>query len=128
MVMIAAACALADAEAYTDIVTGTNLEEAGAYPDNTQSFIATMDAASQLGTTSRARVFAPLGNLVKHQIVAAGLRVGAPLHATWSCYRAGEMHCGRCGPCFMRRVAFEINGARDPVTYDAPLRRLRPVG
>lgn len=128
MVMIAAACAVADADGYTDIVTGTNLEEAGAYPDNTQAFIATMDAASQLGTTSRAHVHAPLGNLVKHQIVATGLGVGAPLEATWSCYRNGDVHCGTCGPCFVRRVAFEINDVTDPVPHAAPLLRLRPAG
>lgn len=127
MVMIAAACAVADADGYTDIVTGTNLEEAGAYPDNTQQFIETMDAASRLGTTSRASVSAPLGNLVKHEIVRTGLEIGAPLDRTWSCYRAGNVHCGACGPCFMRRVAFEINGTTDPVEHQAPLTRLRPV-
>ena len=126
-VMIAAALAVADAEGYTDVVTGTNLEEAGAYPDNTQQFIATMDAVSQLGTRSRARVHAPLGNLVKHQIVRAGLDVAAPLERTWSCYRDGDVHCGTCGPCFMRRVAFEITGVADPVPYAAPLTRVRPV-
>lgn len=126
-VMIAAACAVADAEGYTDIVTGTNLEEAGAYPDNTQQFVAAMDAVSQLGTTSRAVVQAPLGDLVKHQIVRLGLELAAPLDRTWSCYSAGELHCGDCGPCFMRRVAFEMNDATDPLPYAAPLVRRRPV-
>jgi len=127
MLMIASACALADAGGYTDIVLGTNLEEGGAYPDNTQGFVAAMDAASQLGTLARPRVSAPLGNLVKHQIVALGAEVDAPLECTWSCYRDGDIHCGACGPCFMRRVAFEMNGLVDPVPFAAPLQRLRPV-
>jgi 7-cyano-7-deazaguanine synthase len=127
MLMIACACALADAEGYTDIALGTNLEEGGAYPDNTQGFIAAMDAAGQLGTLQRPRVTAPLGNLVKHQIVALGIEVDAPLERTWSCYADGPVHCGACGPCFMRRVAFEMNGLPDPVPFAAPLERLRPV-
>jgi 7-cyano-7-deazaguanine synthase len=126
-VMIAAACAVADADGYTDIVTGTNLEEGGTYPDNTQQFIAAMDTVSQLGTTSRPRVWAPLGTMVKHQVVRTGHQNGAPLDRTWSCYRAGETHCGACGPCFMRRVAFEMAGLDDPMPYAAPLTRLRPV-
>lgn len=127
MVMIAAACAVADADGYTDIVTGTNLEEGGSYPDNTQEFMGTMDAASQLGTMRRARITAPLGNLVKHEIVRHGLEAGAPLERTWSCYRDGDQHCGVCGPCFMRRVAFEMTGVADPVPYERPLTRVRPV-
>lgn len=127
MVMLAAACALADVEGHTQIITGTNLEEGGTYPDNTQAFMAAMDAAAQLGTMQRPRVVAPLGNFVKHEIVRAGLDVGAPLGVTWSCYRDGPTHCGHCGPCFMRRVAFEMTGDPDPVGYERPLLRVRPI-
>lgn len=117
MLMIACACAIADADGFTDIALGTNLEEGGAYPDNTQEFIAAMDAASQLGTMQRARVHSPVGNLVKHQIVRLGVDIGAPLHLTWSCYRDGEVHCGDCGPCYMRQMAFQMNQLPDPVGY-----------
>lgn len=127
MVMIAAACAVADADGYTHIVTGTNLEEGGTYPDNTQAFLEGMDAVAQIGTLQRPRVTAPLGNLVKHEIVRVGLEAGAPLDRTWSCYRDHGTHCGTCGPCFMRRIAFDMNGISDPVTYERPLQRLRPV-
>jgi 7-cyano-7-deazaguanine synthase len=127
MLMIASACALADADGYTDIALGTNLEEAGAYPDNTQGFVEVMDAASQLGTLQRPCITAPVGNLVKHQIVALGVEVDAPMDCTWSCYSQGPLHCGACGPCFMRRVAFEMHDLVDPVPFAAPLERLRPV-
>jgi 7-cyano-7-deazaguanine synthase in queuosine biosynthesis len=34
---------------------------------------------------------------------------------TWSCYESGLAHCGSCGPCMMRKTAFAMNGAVDPV-------------
>ncbi len=86
-----------------------------------------MDVAAQLGTLRRPRITARLGNLVKHQIVRTGVELGAPPERTWSCYRDGILHCGVCGPCFMRRVGFEINDLPDPVPYDAPLQRVRPA-
>lgn len=61
----------------------------------------------------------PVGNLVKHEIVKMGLQIGAPLHLTWSCYEGGDKHCGKCGPCYMRKTAFEINGVKDPVEYES---------
>ena len=113
--MIAVAAAVADAEGHTEIVLGTNLEEGGAFPDNTQEFITAMSTAVELGTWARPRVAAPVGDLVKHRIVRLGQELDAPLDVTWSCYRGESRHCGDCGPCFMRRTAFEINGAVDPV-------------
>lgn len=62
-----------------------------------------------------------VGRALKHQIVAApGVKAGAPLDCTWSCYTDGKVHCGVCGPCFMRRVAFEMDGRVDPVPFAAP--------
>ena len=116
-VMSSVAGAVADALGYDSIALGTNLEEGGAYPDNTQEFIRIMSQASSLGTRARAIVEAPVGHLVKHEIVRLGLQVGAPLHLTWSCYRNGPLHCGQCGPCFMRKTAFRMNGVEDPIRY-----------
>jgi len=48
---------------------------------------------------------------------ALGKELDAPMHLTWSCYRAGELHCGKCGPCYMRRKAFEINGIPEVISY-----------
>lgn len=128
MLMLAYACAIADADRYDEIVLGTNLEEGGAYPDNTQEFIEEMSRAARLGTLQRTQIVAPLGDLVKHQIVELGVQLGAPLELSWSCYRPGPLHCGRCGPCFMRRVAFDMAGVPDPTSYQDELKRLRPVG
>lgn len=120
LVMLSLATAFAEAHNYGHIYLGTNLEEAGAYPDNEEQFILDFNnllyGAVQNGV--KIQVHTPLGGLMKHEIVALGTRLGTPFEHTWSCYRAGEHHCGECGPCFMRHTAFKRNNLIDPVLYD----------
>jgi len=120
LVMLSIATALAEAGGFETLVLGNNLEEAGAYPDNEPEFIARFNDVLPFAVADgkRVRVVMPVGNLMKHEIVALGHKLGAPLDKTWSCYRAGEQHCGTCGPCFMRRTAFEINGLPEVITYE----------
>jgi 7-cyano-7-deazaguanine synthase len=119
LVMLSLATAYAEAHGFDEIILGNNLEEAGAYPDNEPEFIERFNDLLPFAVRDgkRVRVVMPVGNLMKHEIVALGLELGAPLHLTWSCYRAGEKHCGTCGPCFMRRTAFEINKAQEVISY-----------
>lgn len=122
LVFTALAVAFAEAYGYDYVALGINLEEGGAYPDNEMEFIKLLNEVMPyaVGPNRSVELLMPVGNLVKHEIVKLGLEVGAPLHLTWSCYDKGPKHCGRCGPCFMRRWAFKINGVRDPVEYDLP--------
>lgn len=119
LVMLAVATAYAEANDYSIIVLGNNLEEAGAYPDNEPEFIERMNDALPfaVGDGKSVQIHMPVGNLMKHEIVAIGIGNGAPLDLTWSCYRAGAVHCGTCGPCYMRRKAFEINGLTEVIPY-----------
>lgn len=117
LVMLSLAVAYAEAHQFGHIYLGTNLEEAGAYPDNEEQFILHFNnllyGAVQNGI--KIEIHSPLGGLMKHEIIPFGMKYGTPYHLTWSCYRDGETHCGKCGPCFMRRKAFERNGLPDPV-------------
>lgn len=120
LVMLSVATAYAEANGFDHIVLGNNLEEAGAYPDNEPEFINKFNdlLPFAVGDGKQVKVIMPVGNLMKHEIVKLGLDIGAPLHLTWSCYRAGEKHCGTCGPCYMRRKAFEINKAQEVIEYE----------
>lgn len=119
LVMLSIATAFAEAGGFDYIVLGNNLEEAGAYPDNEPEFIARFNDLLPFAVADgkTVRVLMPVGNLMKHEIVKLGHELGAPLDKTWSCYRAGHEHCGTCGPCFMRRTAFAINGLPEVITY-----------
>ena len=119
LIFLSIATGIAEAHGYDVIVPGTNLEESGAYPDNEMIFINKLNEVLPYATNlqKRVRIEIPVGNLMKHEIVKLGLQIGAPLHLTWSCYEGGKMHCGKCGPCYMRKKAFEINGLKDFVSY-----------
>lgn len=54
---------------------------------------------------------------MKHEIVKLALEIGAPIHLSWSCYHDGDRPCGKCGPCFLRKRAFAINGKEDMLDY-----------
>lgn len=117
LVFTALAAALCDRFGYDTLILGLNLEEGGAYPDNTTEFYEALDHVCNIGTTSRPRILSPLGSLVKHQIVALAREIDAPIHLSWSCYYGDEEHCGNCGPCYMRRTAFRMNNMPDLITY-----------
>lgn len=119
LVMLSLATAYAEAKGFDVIGLGNNLEEAGAYPDNEPEFINRFNdlLPFAVGDGKKLRVLMPVGNMMKHEIVAYGEQLGAPMALTWSCYRAGPTHCGTCGPCFMRRTAYTINDLSDPLMY-----------
>lgn len=117
-VMMALALAYAEAHGFTKIVLGNNLEESGGgYPDNEQEFINRWQDLVPYAVKPYTRIEfeQPLGTLMKHEIVKLGAEVNAPFETSWSCYSGGEEHCGTCGPCFMRKTAFKMNGLTDPV-------------
>lgn len=120
LLLLSVATAYAESKGFDTIILGNNLEEAGAYPDNEPEFIARFNdlLPFAVGDGKRVEVIMPVGNLMKHEIVALGYEVDAPLHLTWSCYRAGEQHCGTCGPCYMRRTAFKINRLPEVIKYE----------
>lgn len=123
LIMLSMAVGYAEANDFSYIYLGTNLEESGAYPDNEEQFIKDFNdclyGAVQNGKYVEIRT--PVGNLMKHEIVPFGLKYKAPFEHTWSCYRNGEKACGHCGPCFMRQKAFFRNGLVDPIDYEERL-------
>ena len=116
LLMIATAVAYAEANDFGAVALGNNLEEAGSYPDNEEQFTHLLDTALDYAVHDRGnvRLLSPVGHLMKHEIVQVGNLLNVPFQHTWSCYRDGEQHCGRCGPCTMRALAFERNGIPDP--------------
>ena len=119
LLLLSVATAYAEANGFNTVVLGNNLEEAGAYPDNEPEFIARFNdmLPFAVGDGKRVRVIMPVGNMMKHEIVKLGHELAAPMHLTWSCYRAGALHCGTCGPCYMRRTAFHINNLPEVIDY-----------
>jgi 7-cyano-7-deazaguanine synthase len=59
----------------------------------------------------------PIIDLSKAEIVKKGLKLDAPLHLTWSCYRSEDLACGTCDSCALRLRGFAQAGVEDPIPY-----------
>ena len=59
----------------------------------------------------------PFISWTKAEIVRHGHQLGVPFDATWSCYKGGEFHCGKCGTCVERQLAFRQSRVPDPTVY-----------
>ena len=88
------------------------------YPDCRPEFVDAFNAAASAGTYNDVKLFSPYTNLTKAQIAARGKELGIDYSETWSCYRGGEHHCGRCGTCVERREAFALAGIDDHTVYE----------
>jgi 7-cyano-7-deazaguanine synthase len=89
------------------------------YPDCREDFMQAMGDAMRLGTDAGIQLLRPFIALDKGQIAAEGARLGVDFARTWSCYKGGEIHCGKCGTCVERREAFQQAGLADPTIYEA---------
>jgi 7-cyano-7-deazaguanine synthase len=92
------------------------------YPDCRPGFVAAFQAMQDAALEGYAEVtlWTPYVHGSKADIVADGARLGVPFAETWSCYKGGARHCGRCGTCVERREAFHLAGVPDPTEYDDP--------
>ena len=107
------------------LVTGFNSIDAPDYPDTTEAFARKMQAAINQGTAaakggSRFKIHAPLARLSKKEIIAMGCRLGVDYSHSISCYRGGEVPCGRCPSCDIRARAFAALGQADPLLERLP--------
>jgi len=117
--LLAAGVSWAEVLGAVEVHLGAVEEDSSGYPDCRESFLRAFEAAAREGTRpgTRLRLVAPLLHLTKGAIVTLGLRLGAPLGLTWSCYRAETVACGTCESCRLRLGGFRAAGATDPLTY-----------
>lgn len=119
MVFTALATAYAEAHGFSYLALGTNLEEQGAYPDNSIEFTRyinkTMPYCLQNG--GYVKILTPLEGMMKHDIYKKGREINAPIQYSWSCYDNKECHCGICGPCTMRKLSAKMCGVEDNIRY-----------
>jgi 7-cyano-7-deazaguanine synthase len=92
------------------------------YPDCRPGFIDAFQVMQNHALDGYAKVelLAPYVNGSKADIVTDGAKHGTPFAETWSCYKGGARHCGRCGTCVERREAFHLAGVADPTDYEDP--------
>lgn len=88
------------------------------YPDCRPEFINAIDAAATVGTYNNVKVVAPYTKITKSDIARIGKKLGIDYTETWSCYKGGEVHCGKCGTCVERKEALAEAGIEDKTIYE----------
>ena len=116
-IMLSIACGLAESRGAEGLVIAAHTGDHTIYPDCREEFMQAMAKAMRLGTYAGVRLLRPFIALSKGQIVAEGARLGVDFARTWSCYKGGAVHCGKCGTCVERREAFLQAGIADPTEY-----------
>lgn len=105
----------------TRIYIGAVEEDSSGYPDCRETFYQAFNKVIEAGTKpeTKIEIVTPLIHLKKADIVREGMRLGAPLHLSWSCYQNSEKACGRCESCLLRLKGFKEAGVPDPIPYEA---------
>ncbi len=92
------------------------------YPDCRPEFIKSFEDMQNhaLEGVAEIKLYTPFLKQTKADIAAEGARHNVPFTDTWSCYKGGDIHCGRCGTCVERIEAFDVAGVSDPTEYADP--------
>ena len=116
-IMLAIAVGMAETRGLSRIMMANHAGDHAIYPDCRQSFVDAMNQAIMAGTYEGITLFTPYTNLTKADIARHGKALGIDYSETWSCYKGGEKHCGKCGTCTERREALREAGIIDTTEY-----------
>lgn len=109
MMMISIAAAIAVNYKYRYIAAGMHAGDHAQYPDCRGGFLTsvleTIKWANEGFIVEDFKIITPYLHLSKNDIASAAYRLKVPIHLTWSCYKGGEIHCGRCATCVERQEA-----------------------
>jgi 7-cyano-7-deazaguanine synthase len=116
-IMLSIAAGYAESQGADTLVIAAHSGDHAIYPDCREDFMKAMGDAIRLGTYAGIQVLRPFIAMRKEDIASRGAELGVDYSKTWSCYKGGEIHCGKCGTCVERREAFLISGVPDPTDY-----------
>lgn len=117
-IMLSIAAGFAESAGAAGLVIAAHSGDHAIYPDCREDFMRPMADAITAGTYEKIEVLRPFIGVRKEDIAAEGAKLGVDFSRTWSCYKGGELHCGKCGTCVERKEAFELAKLTDPTDYE----------
>lgn len=117
-IMLAVACGIAESRGLDRVLIANHNGDHAIYPDCRENFIAAMGKAMEAGTYEHISIDAPFTDISKTDIALIGKRLGIDYSKTYSCYKGGEKHCGKCGTCVERKEALRNAGIEDTTEYE----------
>lgn len=117
-IMLSIAIGIAESNNLDQVFIANHGGDHTIYPDCRPEFINAIDAAATAGTYNNVKVVAPYTKITKSDIARIGKKLGIDYTETWSCYKGGEVHCGKCGTCVERKEALAEAGIEDKTKYE----------
>lgn len=117
-IMLSIAIGIAESNNLDQVFIANHGGDHTIYPDCRPEFINAIDAAATAGTYNNVKVVAPYTQITKSDIARIGKKLGIDYTETWSCYKGGEVHCGKCGTCVERKEALAEAGIEDKTIYE----------
>ena len=114
-IMLAIAAGLAESRGLDAIMMANHGGDHAIYPDCRPEFVDAFGKAVEAGTYNGVKLLSPYCDITKRDIALRGKALGIDYSLTYSCYKGGEKHCGKCGTCTERREALE---GFDPTEYE----------
>jgi 7-cyano-7-deazaguanine synthase len=118
-IMLTIAFGLASAQGADAVAAAVHGGDHFIYPDCRPAFIEAFQTMQNcaLDGQSTIKLYTPFVTISKADIVSIGKELVVPFEKTWSCYKGGATHCGRCGTCVERIEAFHLAHVDDPTKY-----------
>ncbi len=117
-IMLSIAAGVAESNGLKYVMMANHGGDHTIYPDCRPEFVSAMSEATRLGTYPGIEVLAPYTGITKSDIARHGKALGIDYAETWSCYKGGEHHCGKCGTCRERIEALADAGIEDQTGDD----------
>jgi 7-cyano-7-deazaguanine synthase len=117
-IMLSIAVGMAESRGLRNVMMANHGGDHTIYPDCRPDFVAAFNAAAQAGTYVNVHLITPYTNITKADIARKGKTLGIDYSDTWSCYKGGAKHCGKCGTCTERREALAEAGIEDTTEYE----------
>ncbi len=121
-IMLAVAFGIAAADDADAVAAAVHGGDHFIYPDCRPAFVEAFETMQRHALDGLAKIsfHTPFLRMSKTDIVREGSRLDVAFAETWSCYKGGALHCGRCGTCVERREAFHLADVDDPTPYEDP--------
>lgn len=116
-IMLSVAVGIAESRQLNVVMMANHSGDHTIYPDCRPQFVEALGQAACCGTYNHVKIFAPYTDITKADIAKRGKTLGIDYAETWSCYKGGEFHCGKCGTCIERKEALEKAGIVDNTFY-----------
>lgn len=109
-IMLSIAAGMAESRGLKKVMLANHGGDHAIYPDCRPGFVIAMSDAIRQGTYDGIVIDAPYTDITKSDIARIGKRIGVDYRLTYSCYKGGETHCGKCGTCVERMEALRDAG------------------